>query len=162
MVLREQNVSGMEASKSMNFQSQPNAQRELISQVLPIAGDRCYNCSQPGYMARDCQAPKFHSRTGRVCYNCGEPSHISKNCIAPHGGAYRQLVQGQARLNAIIPRETGFNEEEQQNMEGTLTLFHSRVRALFDTGALNSFIAVRMMNDLGLVPQEFETILNAV
>ena len=47
-------------------------------------------------------------------------------------------------------------------MEGTLTLFHSRVRALFDTGASNSFIAVRMMNDLGLVPQELKTVLNAV
>ena len=47
-------------------------------------------------------------------------------------------------------------------MEGTLTLFHSRVRALFDTGASNSFIVVRMMNDLGLVPQELETVLNAI
>ena len=61
-------------------------------------------------------------------------------------------MQGQARLNAIIPGKAGFNKEKQQNMEGTLTLFHSRVRALFDTSALNSFIAVRMMNDLGLVP----------
>ena len=47
-------------------------------------------------------------------------------------------------------------------MEGTLTLFHSCIRALFDTGASNSFIFVRMMNDLGLVPQELETVLNAV
>ena len=47
-------------------------------------------------------------------------------------------------------------------MEGTLTLFYSRVRALFDTSASNSFTAVRMMNDLGLVPKELETILNAV
>ena len=65
-------------------------------------------------------------------------------------------------MNAIVPGEAGFNEEEQQNMEGTLTLFHSRVRALFDTGASNSFIVVRMMNDLGLVPLELETVLNAV
>ena len=71
-------------------------------------------------------------------------------------------MQGKARLNAIIPREAGFNEEEQQNMEGTLTLFYSRVRALFDTGASNSFITVRMMNDLGLVPQELEIVLNAI
>ena len=49
----------------------------------------------------------------------------------------------------------------QQNMEGTLTLFHSRVRSLFDTSASNSFIVVRMMNDLGLVPRELETVLNA-
>ena len=71
-------------------------------------------------------------------------------------------MQGQARLNANIPEEASFDVVEQQNMEGRLMLFHSRVRALFDTGASNSFIAVRMMNDLGLVPQELETILNAV
>ena len=47
-------------------------------------------------------------------------------------------------------------------MEGTLILFHSHIRALFDTGASNSFIAARMINDLGLVPQELETILNVV
>ena len=68
----------------------------------------------------------------------------------------------QARLNAVIPGEAGFDEEEQQNIERTLTLFHSHVRALFDTSASNSFIAIRIMNDLGLVPQELETVLNAV
>ena len=49
-------------------------------------------------------------------------------------------MQGQVRLNAIILEEASFDLEEQQNMEGTLTLFHSCVRALFDTGASNSFI----------------------
>ena len=43
-----------------------------------------------------------------------------------------------------------------------LTLFHSCVRALFDTSASNSFIAIRMMNDLGLVSQELETVMNVV
>ena len=52
--------------------------------------------------------------------------------------------------------------EEQQNLEGTLTLFYSCVRALFDTGASNSFIFVRMMNDLSLVPQELATNFNEV
>ena len=65
-------------------------------------------------------------------------------------------------MNAIILEEAGLDVEEQQNMEGMLTLFHSRVRASFDTGASNSFTAIRMMNDSGLVPQELETILNAV
>ena len=47
-------------------------------------------------------------------------------------------------------------------MEGTPTLFHSHVRALFDTSASNSFIAIRMMNDLGIVPCKLKTVLNAV
>ena len=87
---------------------------------------------------------------------------MSKDCRAPRGGTYGQTIQGQARLNAIILEKARFNEEKQQNMEGTLTLFYSRVRALFDIGASNSFIAVRMMNDLGLVPHELEIVLNEV
>ena len=77
---------------------------------------------------------------------------MSKDCRAPRGGTYGQTIQGQARLNAIIPEEVGFHEEKQQNIKGMLTLFHNRIRALFDTGASNSFIAVRMMKELGLVP----------
>ena len=65
-------------------------------------------------------------------------------------------------MNAVIPEEVGFNAEEQQNLEGTLTLFHSRVRALFDISASRSFIAVRVMHDLDLVPQALDTALNAV
>ena len=59
-------------------------------------------------------------------------------------------------MSAIILEDASSDVEEQPNMEGTLTLFHSCVRALFDTGASNSFIVVRMMNDLGLVPQELK------
>ena len=41
-------------------------------------------------------------------------------------------------------------------------LFHSRVRTLFDTVSSNYFIVVRVMRDLGLVPQVLEITLNAV
>ena len=47
-------------------------------------------------------------------------------------------------------------------MEGTLTLFSNRVKTLFDTGASNSFIASRVVRDLGLVPQDLTVALNAV
>ena len=65
-------------------------------------------------------------------------------------------------MNAIIPEDASFNAEEQQNMEGTLTLFHVHARALFDTGTTNSFIANKIVKDLGLVPQELKPALNAV
>jgi len=60
------------------------------------------------------------------------------------------------RLNAIIPEGVGFDEEEQRNLEGTLTLHHTRVKTLFDTGATNSFIAIEIMYTLGLVSQPLE------
>ena len=83
---------------------------------------------------------------------------MRKDCRTPHTGNLEQPsreLQGppeQAQLNDVIPKEVGFNAEEQHDLEGMLMLFHSRVRALFDTGASRSFIAVRVMHDLGLVP----------
>ena len=47
-------------------------------------------------------------------------------------------------------------------MEGTLTLFHSRVKVLFDTSVSNSFITFKLVQDLGLVPQTLEVALNVV
>ena len=55
-------------------------------------------------------------------------------------------------MNDIILEEAGFDVEGQQNLEGTLTLSYSRIRALFDSGASYSFIAANVMDDLGLVP----------
>ena len=52
--------------------------------------------------------------------------------------------------------------EGQQNVEGTITLFHTQVKVLFDTGASNSFVAVKTMCELGLVPQALKTALNAI
>ena len=89
---------------------------------------------------------------------------MAKNCRAPNGRTYGRLAQGpmgRARLNAIIPEGTGFDAEEQQNLEGTLTLFHTQVKALFDIGASNSFIVARIMCELGLVPQALKATLNA-
>ena len=41
-------------------------------------------------------------------------------------------------------------------------LTHTQVKVLFDTGASNSLIAVRIMCELGLVPQELKMTLNAI
>ena len=131
-------------------------QRGLIPRApstVTGSNDRCFNYGQLEHIARNCPTPKTHCWKDMNYNNCDKSGYLSRDCRAPYGGTYGQTVQGQARLNAIIPEEAGFDEEEQQNMEGTLMLFYSHVKALFDTGASNSFIAVRMMNDLGLVPQ---------
>ena len=61
--------------------------------------------------------------------------------------------QRQVPVNAIILEEARFVVEGLQNLEGTLMLFPSRVKVLFDTSAPNSFIAFKLLQDLGLVPQ---------
>ena len=46
-------------------------------------------------------------------------------------------------------------------MEGTITLYSSCVKALFDTGATHSFITVRITQKLGVIPQKLDIALNA-
>ena len=65
-------------------------------------------------------------------------------------------------MDDIIPKEARFDAEGQQNLEGTLKLFYNRVKVLFDTGVLNSFISFKLVQDLGLVPQTLNGALNAM
>ena len=84
------------------------------SQTPPVVrkNNECFNYGQLGHMAKDCQAPRVHRQKHIVCYNCRKSGYISKDCRSPRGGTYGHPVQGQTRLNAIIPEESGFNEEE--------------------------------------------------
>ena len=47
-------------------------------------------------------------------------------------------------------------------MEGIFALFYTQVKVLFDTGVSNSFIVVRVICALDLVPQELKITLNAI
>ena len=47
-------------------------------------------------------------------------------------------------------------------MEGTLTLFYSRVKTMIDAGASNSFIVQHIVQELELKPQALDVALNAV
>ena len=125
----------------------------------------CFNCGIPGHLAKDCRAARAPRRPDVTCYNCGIPGHMSRDCRAPRRGNHGPPPQGppgQARLNAIIPEGAGFDAGEQQNLEGTLTLFNSQAKVLFDTGASNSFIAIKTVQELGLRPQALEVPLNVV
>ena len=47
-------------------------------------------------------------------------------------------------------------------MEGTITLYSSCVKALFDMGATHSFIAIKIIRKLGITPQKLDITLNVV
>ena len=87
---------------------------------------------------------------------------MCRDCVAPRTGTNAQRPVGRVGVNAIIPPEAEYNEEEQNNLEGTLTLHNTRVRVLFDTGAMNSFIAIRTMQLLGLPSQNLDVPLDVV
>ena len=90
---------------------------------------------------------------------------MSKDFWAPRGQYHGPTSRAQAeraQLNAIIPEAASYDDGEQQNLEGTLLLFNSQVKVLFDTGATNSFVSFKIVRRLGLIPQTLDNALNAV
>jgi cellular nucleic acid-binding protein len=67
----------------------PIAGRGLSRGMGYGGGDRvCYNCNQPGHIARDCTLEAANGgnggRANGVCYNCQQPGHFARDC--PNGG----------------------------------------------------------------------------
>ena len=106
----------------------------------------CDNCGIPGHLSHDYTTPRIGKRQDIVCFNYGIKGHISRDCYhrdQVNTGLAAPVNQG--HVNVIIPRRARFDATEQRNLEGTLTLYNSRVPILFDIGATNSFIAHRVV-----------------
>ena len=89
---------------------------------------------------RDNKAPRRFDNSLTIYYNLGKPGHISKNCKVPQTENTRSPIP--AVLNAILLEEVEFDPEEQQVMEGTLTLFNRCIKDLFNIGATDPFIII--------------------
>ncbi|XP_059664032.1 uncharacterized protein LOC132309767 [Cornus florida] len=96
------------------------------------------------------------------CYNCREQGHLARNCPKPHknnqqkGQAPQQ--QGGARVYAVVP--DGRQDRAPPAVEGTLTIYGSIGRVLFDSGSSYSFIALSFVNTLGLEPGHISNALS--
>ena len=78
-----------------------------------------------------------------VCFKCGQEGHKADVCTAQPNQQGRQAKEAHARARGFAV---------QDNVQGAVDLFSSRVRVLFDSGSSLSFISRQLVLEAGLVP----------
>ncbi|XP_059663707.1 uncharacterized protein LOC132309413 [Cornus florida] len=87
------------------------------------------------------------------CYNYREKGHMARNCLKPRKNEQHQRGQapqqhGGVRFYAVVP--DGRYDRAPPAVKGTLTIYGSIARVLFDSGSSCSFIALSFVDTLGL------------
>jgi hypothetical protein len=80
-----------------------------------------------------------------TCYRCSQFGHFNKDCVG-NGVAYKPLVP--ARVYALVPREP---EGGSEVLTGTASILGFEASALFDLGAIHSFISIVFIRSSRLV-----------
>ncbi|CAA0827382.1 Unknown protein, partial [Striga hermonthica] len=94
-----------------------------------LAGqDICFHCRRPGHRIRDCPDRPQPQQDQRP--------------PAPRQPAQRQPAPRQ-------PAQRPPGQEQQRTMSGMLSLFHTPIFALFDTGATHSLVSTQCLSALG-------------
>lgn len=141
--------------KKTNFRQPAKAATPVrATPVKPLAQVRCYNCNELGHVSTNCPKPR-----GNTCFTCGQPGHMARTCTQPRrvqnvaqGNQNRQPAQRQAQGQQPAggqPRVYALGQENPV-VEGTLTIFNTHARVLFDTGASHSCISKSMVEMLEL------------
>lgn len=81
--------------------------------IRPPGSDqrKCFNCGEPGHMAKDCRGNRGGGGGGnqggnqrgpdtRTCYNCNERGHVARDCPRNQGGPNNRPPPNQPRFTA--------------------------------------------------------------
>ena len=111
---------------------------------------QCYNCRKFVHYSKDCRNhKKARSDDTKECYNCHKKGHIKPNCPLLKGAQVAYVYEGASAPSSSAPTSSE-GAGKPNVLDGTVSVKHIPVTALFDTGASRSFISSNTVKKLKL------------